>query len=201
VEGPPLDEAEPELIGRARRGDVAAFEALVRRYQEIAFRVAYAITGSADDAEDATQEGFVRAFRALHRLREGAPLRPWLLTIIANAARTRRAATRRHPSLELSAALEVDDAAPSPEEITLARERRRALLAAVNAMRDDDRLLIAYRYFLELSELETAELLGCPRGTVKSRLSRALARLRRQLRATAAAATAAGSAGNGERDV
>ena len=200
VEGPPLDEVEPHLIARARRGDVAAFEELVRRYQEIAFRVAYAITGSADEAEDAAQEGFVRAYRALHRLRAGAPLRPWLLTIVANAARTRRAAARRHPHLELSAALEVDDAAPSPEETALARERQRELLAAIDALRRDDRELIACRYFLELSEAETAAVLGCPRGTVKSRLSRALERLRRQLRGSGPTAIATGSAGEGGRD-
>ena len=200
MEGPPLDEVESELLARARRGDVAAFEELVRRYQELAFRVAYTITGSADEAEDAAQEGFVRAYRALYRLRAGAPLRPWLLTIVANTARTRRAAARRHPSLALSAALALDDASPSPEEEALATERRREVLAAVNTLRDDDRLLIAYRYFLELSEAETAQILGCARGTVKSRLSRALHRLRQQLRDSTPATTSAGPPNERGRD-
>ncbi len=152
----------------------------MRRYQEIAFRVAYVIVGSAADAEDAAQEGFVRAYRALDRFRRGAPVRPWLLTIVANAARSRRTAVARRPALTLDAAMAFpsDDSAQSPEAAALVSERRRELLTAVNALRDDDQRVIVYRYFLDLSEAETADLLGCARGTVKSRLSRALGRLR-----------------------
>ncbi|HTD78310.1 MAG TPA: sigma-70 family RNA polymerase sigma factor, partial [Chloroflexota bacterium] len=70
------------------------------------------------------------------------------------------------------------DAAPSPEAAALLEERRQALLQAIRDLRDEDRLVVAYRYFFELSELEMAGALGCARGTVKSRLSRALGRLR-----------------------
>jgi RNA polymerase sigma-70 factor (ECF subfamily) len=76
------------------------------------------------------------------------------------------------------------DAAPSPESAVLADETRATLLAAVNGLRDDDREIIAARYFLDLSEAEAAEALDLPRGTVKSRLSRALGRLREGLAAT-----------------
>ena len=170
---------------------MTAYEELVRRYQDLALRVAYTITGSAPDAEEAAQEGFVRAYRALGRFRAGAPFRPWLLTIVANAARNRRSAASRHPTLALSVATDHASADParSPEGAALAAERRQELLAAVNALRGDDREVIAYRYFLELSEAEMAELLGCARGTVKSRLSRALGRLRRQLADSALAGT------------
>lgn len=152
----------------------------MRRYQDHAVRVAYLLTGSADDAADAAQDGFVRAYRALNRFRPGAPFRPWLLTIVANAARNRRMAASRHPTLTLSAMTERadDDAIASPESQALADERDRDLLAAVNTLRPQDRQVIAFRYFLELSEAEIAAALGCARGTVKSRLSRALARLR-----------------------
>ena len=74
MEGRPLDETESALVERARQGDVAAYEELVRRYQALAFRLAYTILGSVEDAEDATQEGFVRAYHALPRFRRGAPL-------------------------------------------------------------------------------------------------------------------------------
>lgn len=174
-------------MARARAGDVAAYEELVRQYQQIAFRVAYVIAGSAHEAEDAAQEGFLRAYRAIGQLRADAPLRPWLLTIIANAARTRRASAARHPTLTLDTA--VDRAASaldsSPEQAALIAEQRRELLAAIQALRADDREVIACRYLLDLSEAETAGVLGCPRGTVKSRLSRALQRLRQQLTADA----------------
>jgi RNA polymerase sigma-70 factor (ECF subfamily) len=183
VEGRPLDETESALVERARRGDIRAYEEIVRRYQDVAFRVAYTILGSAEEAEDATQEGFVRAFNALDRFRGGEPLRPWLVTIVANAARTRRTAVARRPTFTLDAtpAYPEDDTTASPEAVALVAEQRRELLDAINSLRRGDQQVIAYRYFLDLSEAETAALLNCPRGTVKSRLSRALGRLRRQL--------------------
>ena len=86
--GRPLDDRA--LAERARNGDVAAYERLVAAYQGIAYRMAYVITGSAHDAEDATQDGLVKAYYALGRFREGASFRPWLLTIVGNEARNRR---------------------------------------------------------------------------------------------------------------
>jgi len=165
---------------------VAAFEELVRRYQQVAFRVAYVIVGTTADAEDAAQEAFVRAYRNLHQFRAGSPVRPWLLTIVANAARSRRTAAARHPTLDLDAATDhrAADVAESPEAFALASEQRHELLHAVQALRDDDQRVIACRYFLDLSEAETADVLGCTRGTVKSRQSRALARLRQRLTAS-----------------
>ena len=155
----------------------------MREHQGIAFRTAYLITGSAADAEESAQDGFVKAYRALGRFRRGAPFRPWVLEIVANEARNRRRSSGRRTALALRAAGEVPsgDAAPSPEGAVLAAEEREGLLAAVNRLREDDRLVIGCRYFLELSEEETAGALGVRRGTVKSRLSRALERLRAEL--------------------
>ena len=85
---------EDELVERARGGDAAAFAALVRDHEEIAFRTAYLITRNAADAEDAAQVGLTKAWRALPRFRRGAPLRPWLLAIVANEARNRRRGPR-----------------------------------------------------------------------------------------------------------
>ena len=180
VEGRPLEDAE--LIERAQRGEVMPYEELVRRYQDVAVRTAHVISPDGD-AEDAAQEAFVKAYAALGRFRAGSPFRPWLLRIVANEARNRRRSAGRRANLVLRAAEDrrPDDAAPSPESAVLASERRATLLAALNALRDDDREVISARYFLELSESETAEALGIPRGTVKSRLSRALERLRTQL--------------------
>ncbi len=178
MEGRPLD--EPALIARARRGDATAYEELVHAYQGIAFRTAYLLTGGAAEAEEAAQEGFVKAWRALGRFRPGAPFRPWLLRIVANEAHNRRRSAGRRAQLALRAAAELPsgDAAPSPEAALLGTERRRRLLAAVNELPEEQRAVIALRYFAELSEEETAEALGLPRGTVKSRTSRALERLR-----------------------
>lgn len=163
-----------------------AYEELVRRYQEVAVRTAHLIAPSAD-AEDAAQDGFVKAWVALPRFRLGAPFRPWLLQIVANEARNRRRSAGRREGLATRATADrpSGDAAPSPEAAALLAERRSALLAALNRLRDEDREVIAARYFLDLSEAESADVLRIPRGTVKSRLSRALGRLRDELGAEA----------------
>ncbi|HZD75312.1 MAG TPA: sigma-70 family RNA polymerase sigma factor [Actinomycetota bacterium] len=175
-----------------------AYESLVRRYQDIAYRTACLITGSPADAEDATQEGLVKAWHALDRFRSDAPFRPWLLAIVANEARNRRRSGRRQDDLAMrvAEARPSGDAAPSPEAAALADERRRALLRAVAGMQERDRQVIAARFFLELSERETAEVLGCRPGTVKSRVSRALTRLRLTLDDRAEALPAKGGGGS-----
>ena len=172
--------AESELVERARNGDVSAFEQIVQTHQTIAFRTAYLLTRDAGDAEEATQDAFVKAYRALGRFRAGAPLRPWLLRIVANEAHNRRRAAARRANVELRAAETEPSggAAPSPEAALLDAERREALLAGLSTLREEERLVVALRYFLDLSETETAAALGIRPGTVKSRLSRALERLR-----------------------
>jgi RNA polymerase sigma factor (sigma-70 family) len=173
----PLEDRE--LIERARGGDVGAYEALVRRYQDVAVRTAYVVLG-ASEAEDAAQDAFVKAYGALGRFRLDAPFRPWLLRIVTNEARNRRRASGRRAALAVRAAADdpPGDAAPSPESAALEDEERRALVEALNGMDKRDRELIACRYFLELAESEIAGMLSIPRGTVKSRLNRALGRLR-----------------------
>ena len=178
--GRPRDETE--LVALARRGDADACEELVRAYQGIAFRTAYLVAGNAADAEEAVQDAFVKAYRALWRFRPGAPFRPWLLRIVANEARNRRRSAGRRAALALRATQEPPgEAAPSPEAALLGAERREELVAALNRLDERDREALACRYFLDLSEAETAAALGVRPGTVKSRLSRALERLRAEL--------------------
>jgi RNA polymerase sigma-70 factor (ECF subfamily) len=169
------------VVGRPR--DLDTYDQLVREHQGIAFRTAYVITGSAADAEEVVQDAFVKAYRARGRFRSGAPFRPWLLAIVANEARNRRRSAGRRARLELHLAEERPSggAAPSPEVALLAGEQRAELLAAVERLGEEQRAAIACRYFLGLSEAETAAVLGCRPGTVKSRLSRALARLEEEL--------------------
>lgn len=149
-------------------------------YQGIAFRTAYLVTGSAADAEDAAQAGFLKAFYALDRFKRGYPFRPWLLKIVANEARNRRRSAGRRVGLELRLAegRPRSDAAPSPEDAALDKERDDHLIAALHTLREEDRLVVAYRFFLGLSEAEIAAVMACAKGTVKSRLSRSLAKLR-----------------------
>ncbi len=180
MEGRPLEDAE--LARRAREGDDAAYEDLVKRYGQIAFRVAWLVTRDRGEAEDSAQEAFVKAYYALPRFRPDAPFRPWLLRIVANEARNRARSTHRRQGLALRAAAVSDgDAAPSPETAAMAGEDREALVAAINRLSLSDREVIGYRFLLGLSESETADVLDVRLGTVKSRLSRAMARLRSTL--------------------
>jgi RNA polymerase sigma-70 factor (ECF subfamily) len=181
MEGRPEEDAE--LFTRAQRGNVDAYEEIVQRYQQLAFRTAYVITRSAAEAEEAAQDAFVKAYRALGSFRTGAEPRPWLLRIVANEARNRVRSAGRRQRLELRLAegFRQGDAAPSPEAAAVDADERRRLIGLVNELDENDRQVIASRYFLELNSEETAAALGIPEGTVKSRLSRALSRLRERV--------------------
>ena len=170
--------AEADLIGRARRGDEAAWEALVREHQQPIFRLAYLLLGDADEADDVAQEAFIRAFRALKSFDETRPVRPWLLRIAANLAHNRRRSVRRY----LAALGRMARAEPEP--MTFIGERSgeqweaQTLWQAVRRLNRAEQEIIYLRYFLDLSEAETAAALEVPAGTVKSRLHRAMSRLR-----------------------
>lgn len=181
MEGRPLEDAE--LVELAKGGDVRAYGELVDRYREISFRTAYLIARNDADAEDATQDAFVKAYYALDRFRSAEPFRPWILRIVSNEARNRRRSAGRRERLALRVVERrgPGDAAPSPDAAAIAEETRRTLVGALEMLPERDRDVIACRYLLELSEAETATTLGIRPGTVKSRLSRGLARLRREL--------------------
>lgn len=159
-----------------------AYEAMLRPHQDIAHRAAYLVTGNAADAEDAVQEAFVKAWFALDSFDPGRSFRPWLLRIVTNEAHNRRRAAARHVRLTLRA---MDHAtfttAPSPEPGVVDAERSDALINAINQLPELDRLLITYRYFLDLTPAEMADTFGKPAGTIRSRLHRALTRLRQHL--------------------
>jgi RNA polymerase sigma factor (sigma-70 family) len=150
----------------------------------VVFRTAYLITRSDSDAKDVAQDAFVKAYARLPQLRDAASFRPWLLSIVGNEARNRIRSEARWRSLSVRAEPAGSESIEDPATVVLENEDLRGLLHAVEGLRGEDRLVIGCRYFLELSEAETAEALGWPRGTVKSRLSRALQRLREALRPT-----------------
>jgi RNA polymerase sigma factor (sigma-70 family) len=172
-----------DLVGRAQAGDIDAYAALVQRYQAMAIGLAAVVTRDPANAEDVAQEAFIKAYSALGRFRPGASFRAWLVRIVVNEARDARATARRRAVLD--ARVQGDSsrvtAAASAEDMAIANEQHGALLKILDRQREDDRAVLMYRYFLDLSEAEMAEALACSPGTVKSRLSRALARLRQDL--------------------
>ncbi|MDQ3661782.1 MAG: sigma-70 family RNA polymerase sigma factor [Actinomycetota bacterium] len=152
----------------------------MRLHQRLAQRVAYVVVGSEAEAQDAAQEAFVKAYYALGSFRSGATFRAWLMAIVRNEALNRARSAARRTTLVMRVAEDrsLGDAAPSPEATVLATERGAALGVALGSLAPRDRAVIALRYFEDLSEKEMAVALGCPVGTVKSRLSRALSKLR-----------------------
>jgi RNA polymerase sigma-70 factor (ECF subfamily) len=181
VEGRPLE--EKELVRSAKNGDVSAYGQLIGLHQKVALRVAYLVVRDHAEAEDVAQEALVKAYKALDRFRDEAPFRPWLLRIVRNEAlnRVRSAGRREHLALRIAADSVSGDAAPSPETVVMSDVDRRRVLTAVDGLPDRYRTVIAARFLVGLSEAETAGMLGIPAGTVKSRTSRGLERLRQML--------------------
>jgi RNA polymerase sigma factor (sigma-70 family) len=178
-------DAEEDLVRRSRAGDHLAFARLIELHQTIAYRVATAIAGSGSEADDIVQDAFIKSYLKLDQFDEGRSFRAWLLAIVANEARNRRRSAGRRAAVTLRIALSADaqavDVAADPSRAYEADELRRRLAAAVGRLPRRDREIVALRYFAELSEAETAQALRCPVGTVKSRLSRALRRLRTEM--------------------
>ncbi len=172
--------AEQVVIGRVRSGDRDAYAELVRRHTALAHRTAV-LLGAGAEAEDVVQVAFVKAYRALGGFRDGAAFRPWLLRIVANETRNAARAARRHRDAVVRSAALGADVVPDPAGAALEGERRAQLWAAVRELPEAQRLVVTCRFFLDLDEAETATVLGWPRGTVKSRLHRALRRLRTRL--------------------
>jgi RNA polymerase sigma factor (sigma-70 family) len=176
---------EAAVIARVRAGEPEAYAVLVRTHTGIALRAATAL-GAGADAEDVVQQAFVKAYCALGRFRDGMAFKPWLLAIVANETRNtvRRAARQRTLADREAALVKAEPLIPEsadPAVATLEAERRAALLAALEKLSEEHRLVVTYRYLLEMDEPETAQALGWPRGTVKSRLNRALRKLARSL--------------------
>jgi RNA polymerase sigma-70 factor, ECF subfamily len=161
--------AETDLIAAARQGDASAFAELIRPQYRVAFRVAYGLLHNVDEAEDAVQDAAFKAWRRLGNLREGASLRPWFLAIVANQCRTMRR-SRRSSVLN----------AESPEgeghsvDIAAAVDLRRALLR----LGHDERLIVVLRYYLDMPFEEIGTTLGISTKAARTRVERAVRRLR-----------------------
>jgi RNA polymerase sigma factor (sigma-70 family) len=161
-------------------------------HQHAAYRAACFVAGP-DDAEEVTQLAFIKAYYALGRFDADRPFRPWLLRIALNEARTARRSARRH-ALRAAAVYEsrAGDDVDAPEARAAELETRSELATALGRLPAEHRDVVACRYLLELSENETARVLDVRAGTVKSRLSRALGRLRRELEPAPSASIPAG---------
>jgi len=182
---------EEALLRDARRGNVEAFNGLVLHYQAMVYNLAYRVIGEPDAAADATQEAFISAFRALGSYRGGS-FKSWLLRIVTNACYDEMRRRKRRPASSLDELDGLDETvdepvltspAEGPEAHAVRRELREALQEAIQLLPEEQRVILVLSDVQELSYEEIAEITRTNLGTVKSRLSRARARLREILQA------------------
>ena len=181
---------EQALIAAAQRGDLPAFNQLILHHQGLAYNVAYRILGDADSASDATQDGFIKAFQKLSQYRGGS-FKAWLLRIITNTCYDALRARKRRPTTSLEGDEEEDsdserdgrlvDASERPDAYVIRRELARVLQAAIEELPADQRITLVLADIEGLDYLEIAQATGAALGTVKSRLSRARAKMRDML--------------------
>ncbi len=173
VSGTLMHDSDTVLVARSRSGDLRAFEALVERYRDVVFRVVARVTGDVE-AEDVTQDVFLRAYHRLDRFRGDGPFRSWLLQIAHNAALT-HAARPKVGAVPLHVLEDDPPAAPhgTPAAQVEARERRRRLDTKVKGLSPQHRAVLVLRDIEGFSYAEIAQVTDAPVGSVKARLHRA----------------------------
>ena len=178
------------LIERCKGGDRAAFDELVRAYEKRVYNLAYRLSASYDDANDISVDAFLRVFQAIRLFRGDAHFSTWLFRIVTNVYLDRRKRTRNKQNLSLeeyieleenSVARQVEDQAPTPEDILENRERTDILQSAINELPDYQRAMVVLYHTEGLSYEEIASVFSLPIGTVKSRLNRARLMLKNKL--------------------
>ena len=181
---------EKALIERCKRGDLAAFNDLVRKYEKQVYNFAYRLTGNYDDANDVAQDAFLRVFNAIGTFRGDASFSTWLFRITTNVFLDERKRARAHPQASLDEYLElgessvtrqIEDPSPTPEAVLEESERAQLLQKAVEDLPENQRAMVTLYHGQQKSYEEIAEIMDLPIGTVKSRLNRARLALKEKL--------------------
>ena len=173
-------DTDQQLVQRAQRGDLRAFDLLVLKYQGRIAALVSRYVSDAGEVEDVTQEAFIKAYRALGKFRGDSAFYTWLYRIAANAAKNHLVAKRRRPGADAT----IEDAegfdeggmlseSASPEALAMGGELAEVVESALKALPDELKAALMLREFDGLSYDDIADVLGCPVGTVRSRIFRA----------------------------
>ena len=173
-------DTDQQLVQRAQRGDLRAFDLLVLKYQGRIAALVSRYVSDAGEVEDVTQEAFIKAYRALGKFRGDSAFYTWLYRIAANAAKNHLVAKGRRPGADAT----IEDAegfdeggmlseSASPEALAMGGELAEVVESALNALSDELKAALMLREFDGLSYDDIADVLGCPVGTVRSRIFRA----------------------------
>ncbi len=177
---------QPELITRSQRGDAQAFDRLVSLTFQNVYNTAYRMVNNANDASDATQEAFIRAFKSIKSYRRDASFSTWLYRIVVNVCLDIIRRKRRDPAsasdlesdTDLPTGIGSPDRPPMPEQMAETRERQAVVHAAIGKLSEEHRTVLVLFDIQGLTYDEISETLGIPVGTFKSRLNRALMALK-----------------------
>jgi RNA polymerase sigma-70 factor (ECF subfamily) len=181
---------ERALIERCKRGDLGAFNDLVRKYEKQVYNFAYRLTGNYDDANDVAQDAFLRVFNAIGTFRGDSSFSTWLFRITTNVFLDERKKAKSHPQTSLdeylelgesSVARQIEDPSPTPEAVLEESERAQILQKAVGDLPEYQRAMVTLYHTQQKSYEEIAEIMDLPIGTVKSRLNRARLALKEKL--------------------
>jgi len=174
-----VSQSDFEVIRRVLHGETAAFELLVRRYQQTILRLTQRMTRNVEDAEDLAQDAFVQAYRSLASFHGQSSFSTWLYRIAVNLCLNHRRATRREDPMEVNG--NVPDAREDSLARLLAAERDRALAAAIEELPPQQRATLTLRVYQGLGHREIAEILDCAEGTAKANYFHAIRTLQRKL--------------------
>ncbi len=181
---------EKALIARCKRGDLDAFNELIKKYEKPVYNFAYRLTGRYDDAQDVAQDAFVRVYNAIGSFRGDASFSTWMFRITTNVFLDERKKSKAHPTSSLdeyitteesSMARQIEDPSPTPEALTEGMERSQILEQAIQSLPDYQRAMVILYHTEQKSYEEIAEIMDLPIGTVKSRLNRARLALKEKL--------------------
>jgi RNA polymerase sigma-70 factor (ECF subfamily) len=180
----PLSDPEASFLDRLRAGDRAAFNEAVRRHKRLVYATARRVLGNHEDADEAAQQAFVRAWTSIGSFRGDAALSSWLVRIALNTSKSLAGRRRQHVALEEAA--EPDDPAPASDERVGGAEMNRRVRGAVKGLPPRQREVVQLKIFSELTHREVAEVMGLSEGAVKAHLHQAVANLRRRMTETTA---------------
>ena len=180
---------DADLVGRCLQGEERAYRELINRYRRQVYSLALRMLRGAEDAEDLTQETFVRMFRALERYDASRPFGAWIITIASRLCidhlRRRRLSPismfRRDAASDEEYVIEAEDPGPGPEVQTVHEEEERRASELIDSLPEHYRIVVMLRHQQDLSYEEIAEVLELPLGTVKARIHRAREILKRRL--------------------
>lgn len=181
---------EKEIIERCKRGDLGAFNELIKKYEKQVYNFAYRLTGNYDDANDVAQDAFLRVFNAIQSFRGDSSFSTWLFRITTNVFLDERKKRRAHPQTSLDEQLDleessvvrqIEDPGPTPDLLVEGKERGQILHEAVGALPEYQRTMVVLYHSEQKSYEEIAEVMQLPIGTVKSRLNRARLALKEKL--------------------